>query len=218
MSCMKVILRISSFNSKNPSPYFPDDKFGRIRMCFDSLKMAGAEDITVLADTAEDYKIHFNGYEWINLTGYGNWGTYREQLKLAEKYDKVLLCEDDYLWRPNTIKQAEDFLDVHQLLFPYDHPGHYREGRFSLPWSLCEVKGHTYRQCPSNTLTFFTKGKTIKNNIEVFAGYGTFDHELFTALRERFPIWTPCYSMATHLVSDLLAPNVDWNQFANLYS
>lgn len=215
---IKTFFRLSSFNSQNPSPYHPDNKLERVKMCFASLVAAGAEDITILADTAEEWYPYFEGYEWSNCTNFGNFGTYREQLRLAEKYDKVLLCEDDYLWRTGVFSQAEQFLDVENLLFPYTHPGHFTEGRFNVPWKLKLHQNHTYREVPSNTLTFFTKGQFIHDNIEVFAGHGVLDHELFTALRERSPIWSPCYALATHLVENLLSPDVDWSEFAKISS
>jgi len=215
---MKTILRLSSFNSQNPSPFFPDDKFARIKMCFNSLLAAGADDITILADTANEYKDYFKDYEWIDVSGQGNYGTYREQLRLAEKYDKVLLCEDDYLWRKDVFDVSEAFLDTDSVLFPYNHPGHYTEGRFAIPWNMKMVGNYTFREVPSNTLTFFTRGEFVKNNIEVLAGYGTFDHEMWTAMRERTKIWSPCYSMAKHLVCLLLSPDVSWNEFAKMYS
>ncbi|GIW70221.1 MAG: hypothetical protein KatS3mg101_0968 [Patescibacteria group bacterium] len=147
------------------------------------------------------------------FSSHGNVETFHKQLDLAceTKDEKVLFCEDDYLWRPNTISLLDRALDKFQIVSPYDHPGHYREERFNYPKKMVELDGVVYREAPSNTLTFACRTNIIKENLLVIKSFGIRDHELFTELRKRgYEMFVPVYSFATHLVEGLLAPNVDW--------
>lgn len=216
---MQVILRISPFNSTHPSPFHKDDKFKRVKMCYESLWGAGFKHFTIISDNASSWRRSFEGASWIDASGAGNFGTYCKQLEEAMEYEKVLVCEDDYLWRPNTQKAVFKALDKLELVFPYDHPSHYSEPRFA--GKIDEkivIDKQEYRACPSNTLTFATTGKFIKKHWDVLTGYGTLDHEMFTQLSKKVKLWCPVPAFATHLVEGLLSPNIKWENVANLYS
>ena len=119
------------------------------------------------------------------------------------------MVEDDYLWKPDAIDVIEESLNYFHLVSPYDHPGHYIEDRFKYePKQLRLWSGHVYREAPSNTLTFACNAWVIKQNLEKIKSFGIRDHEMFQSLGVR--MWVPVPSLATHLVTGLLAPGYDW--------
>lgn len=206
---MRVLYRISPFLSSNPNPLGKDKEFINLK-CLNSFLNAfthNEHNITFIVDSLED--------EWVDkhLKPYGNIERTRGQfagLELAydivcrEIHDNenVLLCEDDYLWRKGNLEQA---LDELYLISPYDHPGHYIEDRFKFePKQMRLVGDQVYRSAPSNTHTFACKAWVIKQNIDAFKSYQLRDHELFSSLGVQ--MWVPTPSIATHLVTGLIAP------------
>lgn len=156
---------------------------------------------------------HLKPYGSVIEAPLGNVETFTEQLDLVCQLgneDKILVCEDDYLWRPNTLSQLAVALDTLPIIFPYNHPGHHTEPRFmDQPKRIRLVEGFTYHEVPSNTLTFATKAYVIKQNYEKIRSFGIRDHELWQSLG--IDMWSPSYSIATHCVEGLLAPDVQWN-------
>lgn len=222
---MIVILRISPNKSIHESPFHNDSKKNLALMCFRSLSLARdftdeRYELIVVSDGAEEWKSEIACSKWIDATGKGNFGTFKEQLYQAANYDDetVLLVEDDYLWRPNTLVVLQQAVERLGLVFPYDHPGHYMEQRFTRMKRMEMVGNFTYRKAESNTLTFATTANFIRTYYDILTTHGTNDHEMFSKLSETEDLWCPTYSMATHCVTGLLAPNVDWHQLANVYS
>ena len=210
---MKIFYRASSFLSSNPNPmgtYKPDI----LKRCFDSFLDCDLVfgDLTIINGGLfeEDKKI-FKDFPMID-SPQGNIESFHKQLDLIAELpneEKVFLVEDDYLWVPGSIKKIERALDEFEIVFPYDHPGHYTEERFKhQPKRMVLLDGQTYRDCPSNTLTFATRAYVIKQNLDLIKSFGIRDHELFQTLG--IDMWIPVPSFATHLVTGLEAPNVDW--------
>lgn len=226
---MIVLYRVSPYKSSNPSPYMAEDKFDQVIMSFNSLVGAFGnnrpERFYFISDGAEEWKSNFisrlGGVEahWIN-SAHGNFQSYKQQLSIAETFeDKViLLCEDDYLWRPNVFQHLELAAETLGLTFPYDHPGHYIEERFGRFKQMTLLNGLTYRKCLSNTLTFAATSEFIKTYMDILSNHGTMDHEMFSLISETEDMWCPTHSFATHLVTGLLAPNVQWDEIAKVYS
>lgn len=211
---MKVFYRISPFLSSNPNP-LGNDKDIVLKRCLDSFKEANnsnAEIIFIVDSLNEEWIVKLKKIGNVLLSESGNVETFHKQLdevcKLPNE-EKVLLLEDDYLWRPNTLLDLERGLDKLDLISPYDHPAHYREERFiNTPKIIKEVEGVVYREAPSNTLTFACKAWVIKQNLSLIKSFGIQDHEMFQDLPIK--MFVPCYSFATHLVTGLLAPNIQW--------
>jgi hypothetical protein len=121
--------------------------------------------------------------------------------------EKVMIAEDDYLWLPDTFNKLERALDVMPMISPYDHPGHYTEERFkNQPRRMVLFENHTYRQAPSNTHSFAAPAWVFQKNAGMLKTMG--DHEFFTKVG--IDLYVPVPSFATHLVTGMLAPNVDW--------
>ena len=210
---MKVFYRVSPFLSSHPNPLGRNKK-DIVFKCFESFKKAVSnQDTTIVADNIPtDWYSLFKGHN-VHKAPTGNTATFHRQLDLASKLEdeeKVFLVEDDYLWVPGAVDKIEAALDELSLISPYDHPGHYTEERFKHePKRIRLIGNQTYREAPSNTLTFATKAKVIKKNLELIKSFGVRDHEMFQSLE--VDLFVPVPSLATHLVEGLLAPNVNWN-------
>lgn len=217
---MKILYRVcATLSDKQPAVDW--DKYTMIKKCFESLMIAGAkpEDVTVLYDRLPKpwlEELFPKAVEKVPGPA-GNVPSFHNQLKLASMYEgKVLLLEDDYIWRPDTIRHLERALDELEFVSPYDHPRYYVEDRFPKEFELRLIDGLVYRDSPSNTLTFASTGKKITEHLETmftyYDGDQPIDHEMWQELAlagDR--IWNPTYSFATHLVGGLLAPNVEWD-------
>jgi hypothetical protein len=209
---MNVFYRVSPYLSTHPNP-LGTDKLEIVRQCWLSFGQANDidADITIISNLPFTELHPFTGYDIIQAQT-GNIETFHKQLdeivKLPDE-TKVLLAEDDYLWQPSTLSVIDEALDVLDIVFPYDHPGHYTEQRFKdQPKRIRLVGNQTYRDAPSNTLTFGCKAKLIKRHIELIKTFGVRDHELFQALPE--DKWCAIPALATHLVQGLLSPNRKW--------
>jgi hypothetical protein len=196
------------------------DKYVIVEKCLESFLKAKDTDcqITFLADSMDpewvEKKLRPHGE--VLIPHRGNEETFWKQLDLVcnmGNEEKVMVVEDDYLWRPNTLKQIEEALDTLPVVFPYDHPAHHTEERFKdKPKRIRFVNGFTYHDVPSNTLTFATKAYVIKQNYEKIKTFGVRDHELWQSLG--VDLWAPNYGIAEHLVIGLESPN--YNFVANL--
>jgi hypothetical protein len=205
-----IVYRTCPYLSSNPNPLGVDKNF-IIKTCFESFKKGSSGFEVKIINDSVDGSI-FEGYEIIQGK-VGNIESFHQQLDIAcqlDNHEKVMLVEDDYLWVEGAAAKIERALDELDIISPYDHPGHYREERFKHnPKRMVLIDDQTYRECPSNTLTFATKAYVIKQNIDLIKSFGIRDHELFSSLPH--DMYCPVPSLATHLVEGLLAPNVCWN-------
>lgn len=209
---MKIFYRVSPFLSIHKNPLGQSKEY-ILEQCLKSFLFQFHNfDITFILDHPTDhmrnlFKIHGNIIE----TNLDNIGTFHKQLDLVAQLpneEKVMLVEDDYLWADGAA-EIVNALDEFEIVFPYDHPGHYIEDRFRYaPKRIVLHNGHTYRDAPSNTLTFATYAYVIKQNLEKIKTFDVRDHELFQALPQ--DKWCAIPAFATHLVEGLLSPNVDW--------
>lgn len=210
---MKIFYRLSYYLSSNPNP-LGTDKHLILKTCLDSFRAAGATNITFILDTIPiEWDDLFTPEDTlVSVNGSGNVGTFYEQLaqvKQLHPEEKVFLVEDDYLWETDAIKHIERALDELEIVSPYDHPAHYTEERFRIePKMMRLIDNRTYRSAPSNTLTFATRASVIQENYENFSSYGVADDVIFRKVG--VAVWCPVPSLATHLVTGLLAPNKNW--------
>lgn len=212
---MLVFYRLSPYLSTHPNP-LGANKYEILEKCLNTFLNSRDTDckITFLADSIDPEwtEKRLRPYGEVIIPQTGNIETFTEQLDLVCQLgneEKVMIVEDDYLWRPNTLKQIEDALDELPIIFPYNHPGHHTEPRFKdQPKRIRLINGFTYHDVPSNTLTFATKAYVIKQNYEKIRPFGVRDHELWQSLG--IDMWSPDLSISTHLVEGLLAPNVQW--------
>lgn len=193
-----------------------NNKYEIVEKCLNSFLNARDNDckITFLADSMEPEWVEkrLKPYGEVIIPHTGNVETFTEQIDLVCQLgneEKVMVVEDDYLWRPNTLKQIENALDELPIIFPYNHPGHHTEPRFrDQAKRIRLINGFTYHDVPSNTLTFATKAYVIKQNYEKIRSFGVRDHELWQSLG--IDMWSPDLSISSHMVEGLLAPNHKW--------
>ena len=207
---MKVFYRPTSVLSVNPNPLGKDQNY-ILKTCLDSFLKAGKAEITFIADRlTEEQRDMFGKHGKIVDCEEGMIASRNKAFELACELDeeKVLFAEDDYLWVPDCLEKLELVLDELPLISPYDHPGHYLEERFkNEPKKMILINNHTFRSAPSNTHTFACHASLIKENRDLFMKtWG--DHETFVKLGVQ--MYVPVPSWATHLVTGLLAPNVNW--------
>ena len=209
---MNVFYRVSPFLSMHQNP-LGSDKIAIVHECWQSFCLANDidADITIISNLPDNEHFRFADYPVITAP-VGNVETFHAQLDQACKLPdetKVLFAEDDYLWVPNSLSIISEALNKLEIVFPYDHPGHYTEGRFRDELKrMVLINNQTYREAPSNTLTFATKASIIKRHIDLIKSFQLRDHELFQSLS--VSKWCAVPSLATHLVEGLLAPNRKW--------
>lgn len=212
---MNIFYRISPYLSSNPNP-LGTDKYLILNRCLDSfLNANNGSPITFLVNSLSDDFIErrLKPYGKVVIAPEGNVETFQAQLECVIRLDneeKVLLAEDDYLWAVGAVQSLTEALDQVYLVSPYDHPGHYTEERFKYqPKKMMLVGDQVYREAPSSTLTFACRAHVIKQNIDLIKSFGIRDHEMFQALG--IDMWVPVPSLATHLVTGLIAPGFKFN-------
>jgi len=208
-----IYYRVSPFKQFNPSPKYGDDKWKLVQYCNESFIKANNTDekVTYLLDRCEGWTDYFKkSGEVINYVGGDRSYSIKKMFGLAKDIKgKVLMFEDDYLWRPNTIKDLLRGLDEFKLVSPYDHPVHYIEDQFKdFQFKLKLIDNIVWRNSPSNTHTFGTTGEYMTEHWDVFQD-GVWDGPMFKQLPDQ--VWNPTYSFATHLASGCLAPNIEWS-------
>jgi hypothetical protein len=204
---MKIIYRVSPFEQDNPSPIYSNEKEKLVKLCYESFKKANSGfPVLFLLDRC-DYDF-FEG-DVVHFTGVDKNTSLRRAYELARELDdKVLFVEDDYLWRPNTIKFLEPAIDEFTLVSPYDHPSHYLEDKFPDEHTLKIFQNNVWRKALSNTHTFGVHSNYLSEHWDIFYNFGVNDHAMFQALPN--DIWQPTYSFATHMVYAYMAPNINW--------
>jgi len=213
---MKVIYRASSVLSSNPNP-LGRNKDVILETCFESFLKAKTNDMEIIFTVdrlSEKHRKMFGKYGKLVDTKTGMQNNRNMAFKIAMEEpneDKILFVEDDYLWVPKCLSKLDQVLNKCKLFSPYDHPAHYLEDRFKYQGKKMFMHENcTYRQAPSNTFTFACRASVLKQNRSLFMEtWG--DHETFVGLGELgYEMYVPVPSWATHLVTGLLAPNIDW--------
>jgi hypothetical protein len=213
---MHVIIRTSPYLSTNPPPFGFDKrpKIDLVSMCFRSfLPLIKDNPITIINDgwSNKEFNDIYFGINCEVIEGdCGNVDTFYQQLRLEKKDKTVLLLEDDYLWRVDTLEPLEEAVLSLGFVSPYDHPGHHLEARFSRLKRVVMVGNYTYHDVPSNTLTFGATTKLLEKHTDTMIKYGLRDHELWTEIGG---LYAPNASFATHMVKGLLAPNFSWEHY-----
>jgi hypothetical protein len=203
-------------------PYFGQDKFGLVKACTLSfLQTGGCNRLYILDNCPPEYKKWFTKYGQGEVTE-GVWGkkgslyaAYDFARRRVNGDDTLLFLEDDYLWRPNTLGDLDTAIRHFGLATPYDHAGHYTGHGECMQTYLCG--NLTWRWCRTTTHTFGVTTRIFNDAIDDFY-YGLHDWQMFTKLDiDGHRVYSPLYSMATHLVDGLLAYNTNWEDLANWY-
>lgn len=211
---MIVYYRITDNPSTNPPPIFEDDKPRLNKICLKSFIKAYENidyNIYFICDycrpeTIEMIKSLCPEGEIVQMAAGIN-ETCVEQYRLYEKSEEptVLFLECDYYHlKPITEKMIREL----EVVSPYDHPDKYeteREGQYKI------ADNQYFKYTASTTATFACTSEYFNKNKIVLYKHGYIDHERWVELGG---LWTPIPTMATHMVTSYLPPNIEWkNRF-----
>jgi hypothetical protein len=216
---LKVIYRLTSIPSSNPSPVFWHDKDKLNQLCLESFVNAfDSVDpfVHFIFDNCPAYykemvehivPFHKN-HKFTNVGVHEN---------ARQQYDFVLPDSHDYLFQEcdylytNSKEIGNQMLEAIKecdFISPYDHPDKY-------PNEVSQIKviaNHHWKSTISTTSTFMARGEMVNKELELFKSFGWEDHTRWVALKEKgYTLWTPIPGFATHCVSDYLSPGIDWN-------
>lgn len=219
---MKVIYRICDIQSplSQPSPFHYDTRVELNKVCLKSFVKAFLEteiEIHFLIDNSTDIWEEFIKEEVpfkyeITRTNEGIDATARRAVNLAKELDDdIMFQECDYLWLPETGWQYIEAIEELGFVSPYDHLDKYPASSAKI--SLCANRH--WRTAISTTQTYGVTKENLNKYFEIISKHGYIDHAMWVELGEHgAELWTPIPSLATHCVTGLLAPSIDW--FANL--
>lgn len=219
---MITYYRVCDVASTNPSPILQDDKYRLNKYCLRSF-VNGYKDISPTVHFILDYcGEHYDEMISANCpfpytiehTELGINGTCLKQYEMAKetKEDVVLFQECDYVYLENVGEKMLRAIKEFGLVSPYDHPDMYE--RYDLHERYHEIKlcaNHHFRTASRNTMTFGIQSDIFRDHYDTFYKYGYLDGDVWYDMAEAgFHLWTPIPSLATHMVKNYMAPNIDW--------
>lgn len=225
---MKVYYRLTDIKATNPSPYLQENKFRLNELCLESFVGAFKEvepEMVFICDYCDSrYRDLINGVvpfkHEIIFTELGINGTCLKQYELA-KQDKgiIFFNECDYLWLPSSGQIIVEAIKKLGIVSPYDNRNFYIDRTLhSKTCTLELIEDYHFRSVERNTMTFGLTAEIFKKNYETFYKYGYLDSDVWYDLAgEGQKLWTPIPSVATHCVTDFMAPGVNWNKIYETY-
>lgn len=218
---MKVIYRLTGIPSTNPSPIYQEDKLKLNRLCLKSFVEAFRyvkPKIYFLVDHADE-----SHCQMIDEVVPFDYEIYRSELGInqtminsyelaTELDDYVLFQECDYIWLPKTGTLFEEALKVLNLVSPYDHRNFYMDKSIhSENTRIKLVEDHHFRTTERNTMTWGTHSSIVRENFDFLVKYGYLDVDVWRDFQfSGYSLWVPLPALATHMVTDYLAPGIDW--------
>lgn len=225
---MKVVYRLTGIPSSNPSPIYWDDKLKLNRVCLKSFVEAFKSvrpDMIFIVDHAGDE--HIKMIEEVVPFDYGiirsEVGineTMIQSYQIAADFDDYVLFEEcDYLWLPKTGDLFLNALENLSLVSPYDHRNFYIDHSIhSESARIRLVNDHHFRTTERNTMTWGTHSSIVKDNLDFLIKHGYLDVDVWEDFRfTGHPLWVPIPALATHMITDYLAPGVDWESLWKKY-
>lgn len=222
---MIVYYRMCGIPSTNPSPILQEDKFKLNELCLKSFITAYASvkpKIVFLCDYCGDEyhelieTVPFNTESHFTSIGINH--TCLMQYDLARKQDDLILFQEcDYLYRPNTGEQMVEAIESLGIVSPYNHLNFYLDKTIHSSEATLKLVGNQiYRSVERNTMTFGLRPDILRDHFDIFEKYGYLDNDVWRDLGDQgHPLFVPIPSIATHMVKDYLAPQVDWSQIWN---
>lgn len=208
-----VVYRLCDIPSTNPPPIYKNDKRRLNELCLRKF---------IEAFDGVDYQIHYlcdhtdNYDELLKITPvpykteYSNEGinyTYMRSLELGLEYETDMLFQEcDYYYLRGTGQSVVNAIHKFGFMSPYDHPDKYPgDAKMRL------FDGRHWRSAISTTMTYGVRKDKLKEHYETLTRHGYLDHQMWVELGARGEtLWTPIPTIATHMVEDYLAPNIDW--------
>lgn len=210
---MKLYYRISDSSYKKPKLAGATKK-----SCLENFLKCFKNDndccLTVIADNCNSDTLDF--LQSIKLlflsTNFGNAGSLNYAIELAikecEDEELIYFCEDDYLHLESAPKLLQEGIKRSDYVTLYDHPdkytSQYNGGEFS---KVIKTDSSHWRYTISTCMTFATKVKTLKEDLEIWKKYidgsHPHDHLIFSDLnkskRRRLAVCIPGAACHTDL-------------------
>lgn len=207
--------------STNPSPIYQEDKYKLNELCLQSFVEAFKDvkpKMIFLNDFCDmrygDMIRSIVPFEFqVEPSEIGINETMLRSYELAyAQDDDILFQECDYLYRPGTGKALIEGLNELTLVSPYDHLNFYVDKTLHSNQVILELVGDTHwRSTERNTMTFAIKNRVFKDNYKRFKHWGYLDGDIwYEMLGKGYPMFVPIPSFATHMITDFMAPSVDW--------
>lgn len=228
MQRLNVFYRMCPYNN-GKSPIFTDDKLGLVRFCLESFVeafRATSLRITFILDSCDaSYRTWIERHvpfqkEILHFVGLGSEGSFFKQIELAAQLkpdELVYLAEDDYYYVAGAGEKLVAAISRFDFVTPYDHVAHYSEPLAAEPCHMAFYAGHHWRTYSSTCLTFGTKAGAVCENQDIIYQHGVSDSLMWPQVlrkgrwgRKGYRLYGPVPSLATHLVSGLLAPGINW--------
>lgn len=218
---MKVIYRLTDISSTNESPIYWGDKVSLNAVCLKSFVMAFKDVkpyVYMICDRCPDWYEHFVRHHCpfdmeVEFTQSGIRENAVHQYDFVKDDDIYLFQECDYLYVPGAGNKMLYAARRFDFVSPYDHPDKYKEGMIPKEQDKEYVHGYLWRSTDSTTSTFMARGSKVQEQMDLFRSYGWDDHKRWLDLGIKgYKLWTPLPSLATHMVKDYMAPDVDWQK------
>lgn len=194
------------------------------KYCFLSLVRNGfsKEELIVIGDRLTQEKIQwYKQYSDVVISNdLGNDGSLRFCFQYAKDNfsddEWIYFCEDDYLHTPTFKIITEDFYNTlksqNVCIHPCDYPDRYKENKKHHVW----VSKYTHwKSIENTTFTFMIKGKTLKENYDVYlqSCIGARDGFLSDSLYKTGKIIcvSPMQGLSSHMHEGVMSPIVNWN-------
>lgn len=227
---MKVFYRIYPGKPDN-RPFANGNKFLLVRECLHSFlrscyRSRSNIQLDFLLDGCPDEwasMVHYEAYGFehsiIMLDGIGNKPSFLKQLDMALQDgpgdELVYFAEDDYLYRPEAIKQLlAVYHPSHCGLYSlYDHPDRYTrsDDRDPVANGIIVSGDWHWRTAESTTMTFGAPRHVIEKAADIMCECGVEGRRMWYPIIDAgYLLWSPIPSLATHVQDGVLALCVDW--------
>ncbi len=163
------------------------------KFCFDNFKSI-FNNVTLLADNCEESLGWLKNYTQTNL---GNAGALFKSIQLSldlPEEEIIYFVEDDYIHSPKSheiiLEAFEKMPFEFHYLSLYDHPDKYeKDYQYGEISKVTKTKSSHWKTSISTCMTFATKVKYLKEDLDVWRKYTSeqhpHDHYIFSELREK---------------------------------
>lgn len=215
---MTIVYRACSTGNQNKIRPIKD-KAELVEKCFNSFLKAfnGVDyDLTVLLDKPtprlrklfKDYVVEETYYTNFNE---GNVKSFHRQIDIAlsKKSAQFLFIEDDYYFLPYSGKVIVN--SNLPLFTPYDHPDYYFDKRHDYETKVVLAGNHHWRKVSATTLTFGGSTEFLTAEASFIKKFGWADYPMWLEITNRYNLYAPIPSLATHMETQYLSPVIYWN-------
>lgn len=223
---LKVIYRMTDINSTNAPPIYYGNKFRLNEVCLRAFVNAFKDVnpyVYMIIDRSPNFYSSFvkNIVPFkmeIEFTNSGVRENAVHQYDYLKDNDVYLFQECDYLYLPNSGQKMMNAVKYFDFISPYDHPDKYKEGMIPKHIEYKTILNQKWRTTDSTTSTFMARGEMVKKEEKLFREYGWDDHARWIDLGSKgYKLWTPLPSLATHMVLNYMAPNIEWEKEWSVY-